>query len=428
MHEPATTLNEAPATDAPAPKPWYRRIPLYIQIVIGLVLGVVAGELLPQSWSVKLDVPARMLLQFLNAIASPLILIAVMKALITANVRGRLAGKMFFLLALNTVVAILVGLLVANVLRPGSHGAGASSSTQEAREVGGDIVAQLLTNIPSSLIGPLVTNNVIGVIIIAVTFGLAARRLDGPRKAKIVDALEIAFDLILVVLHWIITLVPLAVLCKVAFYVGTKGYAPFISLGWFIVAVIVALLLQATYYLLRVRLASWVPPLRLVKGTRDALAIAFSTGSSVVAMPVTYACLREKVGLREESASLGALVGSNFNNDGTALYEAMAALFVAQLIGVKLTLTHQAMVVLTSDVASVGAAGIPEAGLVTMTLVFSAVNLPTSYIALLLPVDWFLDRCRTAINVMGDMNVSCILDGKTPEARPHHDAALANLA
>jgi Na+/H+-dicarboxylate symporter len=133
-------------------------------------------------------------------------------------------------------------------------------------------------------------------------------------------------------------------------------------------------------------------------------------------MPVTYACLRENVGLREESASLGSLVGANFNNDGTALYEAMSALFVAQLIGQNLTLGQQLMVVLTSVVASVGAAGIPEAGLVTMTLVFRAVGLPIEYIAMLLTVDWFLDRSRTAINVMGDLNVSCLLDGKIPPA------------
>ncbi|MEO6437034.1 MAG: dicarboxylate/amino acid:cation symporter, partial [Tepidisphaeraceae bacterium] len=236
------------------------------------------------------------------------------------------------------------------------------------------------------------------------------------------------FDLILIVLHWIIALVPIAVFCKVAYVVGKDGFRPFLALGWFIVAVLVALLLQATYYLLRVKLASWVQPLRLLRGTRDALAMAFSTASSTATMPVTYACLRDRVGLREESASLGALVGSNFNNDGTALYEAMAALFVAQMIGVDLTLTQQALVVLTSVIASVGAAGIPEAGLVTMTLVFSAVHLPTGYIALLLPVDWFLDRCRTMINVMGDMNVSCVLDGKTPQRDPKPDVELAAVA
>src|SRR4051794_39118595 len=100
----------------------YARIPLYVKIVIALVLGVIAGELLPTRWAGKLDIPARMMLQFLGAVAPPLILVAVMKALITARVKGRLAGKMFFLLALNTVVAILVGLLVANVLRPGGDG------------------------------------------------------------------------------------------------------------------------------------------------------------------------------------------------------------------------------------------------------------------------------------------------------------------
>jgi DAACS family dicarboxylate/amino acid:cation (Na+ or H+) symporter len=135
-------------------------------------------------------------------------------------------------------------------------------------------------------------------------------------------------------------------------------------------------------------------------------------------MPVTFEALIEKVGLRESSASLGALVGSNFNNDGTALYEAMSALFVAQVLDIPLSLPQQLIVVLTSIVASVGAAGIPEAGLVTMTLVFTAVGLPTQYIALLVTVDWFLDRCRTAINVMGDMTVSALIDGKKRRIDP----------
>jgi Na+/H+-dicarboxylate symporter len=143
-------------------------------------------------------------------------------------------------------------------------------------------------------------------------------------------------------------------------------------------------------------------------------------------MPVTYACLREKVGLRERSASLGALVGANFNNDGTALYEAMAALFISQMLHQHLTLWQQILVMLTSVVASVGAAGIPEAGLVTMTLVLQAAKLPTEMNVLLLTVDWFLDRCRTTVNVLGDVNVSCLLDGTTRE--PHAVTAVAELA
>ena len=129
-------------------------------------------------------------------------------------------------------------------------------------------------------------------------------------------------------------------------------------------------------------------------------------------MPITFRALLDKIGLRESSASLGALVGSNFNNDGTALYEAMAALFIAQVLSLNLSFPQQLIVVITSVFASVGAAGIPEAGLVTMTLVFTSVGLPTEYIAILITVDWFLDRCRTAINVLGDMTVSALLDGK----------------
>src|SRR5207302_2858846 len=137
----------------------------------------------------------------------------------------------------------------------------------------------------------------------------------------------------------------------------------------------------AAYYMVRVRFGSWVRPGQLLLGTRDALVMAFSTASSTATMPITFDCLKDRVGLREESASMGALVGSNFNNDGTALYEAMAALFVSQMLaaqglGLELTLAQQLLVVVTSVIASVGAAGIPEAGLVTMTLVFTAVGLP----------------------------------------------------
>ena len=214
-------------------------------------------------------------------------------------------------------------------------------------------------------------------------------------------------------LRWIIEVIPIAVFGIVASIVGTKGFADFKALGWFVLAVIVALLLQACYYLLRVRLGSWVRPGQLLRGARDAMVMAFSTASSTATSPLTYACLKDKVGLREQSANLGALVGSNFNNDGTALYEAMAALFIAQMLGMDLSLGQQFTVVIMSVFASVGAAGIPEAGLVTMTMVFKAVALPTEYIAILLTVDWFLDRCRTVINMMGDMNIACLLDGKT---------------
>jgi Na+/H+-dicarboxylate symporter len=281
---------------------------------------------------------------------------------------------------------------------------------------------QFLENVPKSLLGPLTDDGkVIGVIFLALAVGLALRR-EKHRQLPVQEWIDLVLSVLVTILHWIIDLVPLAVFGLVASIIGGQGFAPFQALGVFIFAVLVALVLQASYYLLRVRMGSWVRPGALLSGCRDAMVMAFSTSSSTVTMPLTFECLHERVGLREKSASLGALVGANFNNDGTALYEAMAALFVSQLlaaqgVGAELDFGQQLMVVITSVVASVGAAGIPEAGLVTMTLVFSAVGLPPEYIALLLPVDWFLDRCRTVINVMGDMNVSCLLDGQTQEQR-----------
>ncbi len=403
-------------TDPPhqkrGPLAWWGAQPLYVRILIGVVVGVALGAVLGPPAKV-LEWPARMVLRALGALAPPLILVAVLQAILTAEIRGRLALRLGSLLVLNTAVAIGVGLLVANTLKPG---AGAHlAAPGRPLDVKGNLVSQLLDNVPDSLVRPFVDNNVIGVVLIAVAFGLAARRLDTQHRQRVTELVALGFSWILVVLHWLILLVPFAVLGKVASIVGTGGFRTFASLGWFVLSVLIALLIQASYYLLRIRFGSWVRPAELLRGTRDALVMAFSTASSTATMPVTYERLRFRVGLRERSASLGALVGSNFNNDGTALYEAMATLFVAQLLGLELSVTEQVIVALTSVLASVGAAGIPEAGLVTMTLVFTAVKLPTEYIPLLLTVDWFLDRCRTMINVMGDMNIACLLDGRARE-------------
>lgn len=395
-----------------------------------MLLGVGAGLVLGSA-AESLAIPSKLVLRLLGALAPGLILLAIIQALMEAKFEPGTAGRLMRLLALNTVVAIVVGLLVANVLQPGRWSAPLhQDAEQSAAHAAGkpDMLQQFLDNVPQSLLGPLTDNGkVLGVIFIALAFGIALRRVSQRPLRTVKDAVDIGLETLVAILHWIIDLVPFAVFGLVASIVGTKGFGPFRALGAFMLSVIVALILQAAYYLIRIRLGSWVRPGALLRGGSDALLMAFSTASSTVTMPVTFECLRSRVGLREKSASLGALVGANFNNDGTALYEAMAALFVSQMVsaqglGPQLSVLQQLMVVLTSVVASVGAAGIPEAGLVTMTLVFHAVGLPIEYIALLLPVDWFLDRCRTAINVMGDMNVSCMLDGQVQKSAAESEA------
>lgn len=418
--------------------------PLYLRIVWALVIGLAvgtalqfylhahsvpdlatAGDIERQAYEAAKDrvatiaavlgTPGDLVMRLLGALAPPLILLAVVHTLLKAEIPGRMRMRLVGLLLLNTLVAITIGLIVANVVQPGRWNElspEAASAAPAPQRIANPLV-QFLDNIPKSVLGPLGDEGkVIGVIFLAVAFGVALRKVEHPRKALVEDLLEIALGCYLLVLGWLVEIIPLAVFGIVARIVGEKGFSDFLALGAFVFAVLLGLSLQAGYYLARVRAGSWVRPVDLLRGCRDALVMAFSTSSSTVTMPVTFACLKDRVGLREESASLGALVGANFNNDGTALYEAMAALFISQMIGRQLGLPDQLMIVLTSVVASVGAAGIPQAGLVTMTMVFGAVGLPVEYIPILLTVDWFLDRCRTAINVMGDMNVSCLLEGK----------------
>ncbi len=392
----------------------WHETPLYMRIIGAVVLGVIVGLMLGTNAG-PLEIPSKLVLRLLGALAPPLILLAIIKALVEAKIEGRHARKLISLLLINTLVAIGIGLLVANVLKPGRWATLQPAAKTAAHSGPVDPLSLFLENIPKSVMGPLSDDGkVIGVVFLALAFGIAVRRVLHEPIRNIKDVIDLGMKCCIIVLHWLIDVIPLAVFGIIASIVGTKGFGEFKALGAFVLAVLTGLALQTVYYLVRVKFGSWVRPRDLVRGMRDALVMAFSTASSTATMPVTYACLTEKVGIRPQSASLGALVGANFNNDGTALYEAMSALFVSQMLGLDLTLGQQMMVVLTSVIASVGAAGIPEAGLVTMTLVFKAVALPTDYIAVLLTIDWFLDRCRTTVNVMGDTNVSCLLDGKTP--------------
>jgi Na+/H+-dicarboxylate symporter len=411
-----------------------RGIPLYLQIIIALVIAVVVGWFLGggnyaaehKDFIEHLAIPCELVLKALRALATPLILLAVLHAFMTTEIPGRAGRRLVWLLLTNTLMAIFIGLLVANVLQPGKWGqlAPPSAAAENVAKTL-DPWSLLRDTIPESIIKPLNDNNVIQLIVVALAFGIALRGIKAVQMAQgraeyvaIQDMLTMLFEAVIRILHWVIALVPFAVFGIVARTIALKGFEPFKALGALVIAVLLALFLQGCFYLTRVKLGSWVNPIQLLQGGSDALITAFSTASSTATMPLTFQGLIDKVGLRESSASLGALVGSNFNNDGTALYEAMAALFISQVINVQLSLPQQLIVVLTSIFASVGAAGIPEAGLVTMTLVFSSVGLPTEYIAILLTVDWFLDRSRTAINVMGDMTVSCLIDGKKAKTEP----------
>ncbi|MCU0734593.1 MAG: dicarboxylate/amino acid:cation symporter [Methylotetracoccus sp.] len=432
-------MTHTPSESTPdSARSWYgrwTRAPLALRILAGMVLGIVFGL----AWNLGADSQTaatrylldvgKLILRLLSMIALPLIFVAIIHALLAADVGARTAKRLAGLLLTNTFVAILIGLLVANLLQPGSQAMVTEPVVTALPEL--DLWDELKRKIPDSFFGSLVPHwdtgrqDIIPAILIALGLGIAIRRVRDKEAAEgrsgvqtIAELFETFYSIFLTALNWIVDLVPLAVFSIVAHVVATQGMKPFISLLGFVGAVLIALTLQTCYYLARVSLQSWVKPLAFLRGGSEALLTAFSTASSTASAPLNYKCLREKIGLREESAAMGALVGSNFNNDGTALYEAMGPLYIAQMLGQPIPMLQQPMVALMAVVASVGAPGIPEAGLVTMVLVFQTVGLPTEYVALLLPIDWFLDRCRTMVNVLGDMSVACVLDGNVRETQP----------
>lgn len=437
-------MGHAPTTPPSPPPPgiWglYHRTPLYVRILIALVIGLGVGLAMGRDAAIFKPI-SDIVLRFLGMLATPLIFCALTHSLLTAQISGRAFVRMLILLMINTVVAILVGLAVANVVQPGRWVTGDPQAEKsdaltrilesEKNAKDRDLSKTILEKFPESVLQPFVINDILPIIVIALAFGAALRIVRGHQQGAgesgyrtIEQALDTVFRCVMVMLHWVFHLVPLAVFAVVARVVGQKGFEPFYQLAGFVVAVLIALSIQAVYYLVRLRMSSWVRPKEFLRGASDALAMAFSTASSAATLPVTFECMVKKIGVREENASMGIMVGGTFNHDGTALYEAMAALFISQIIGQHLGFTDQLLIVIMAVFASVGAAGIPEAGLVTMVAVFKAVNLPPDMIPLLLTVDWFLDRCRTAINVMGDMSVTCILDGKSrhePTAFPTDD-------
>ena len=278
-----------------------------------------------------------------------------------------------------------------------------------------DLLVEL---IPMSVGDAFARNNLAQLVLLTLALGIGLAKIRNEQRARgetayraAVDLLTVGFELLMRVLLWVVALVPLAVFGVVASSVGQKeGLRVFQSLLWLVVVVLAGLACQVTWYLVQMMVFARISPWRFLRAASDVMASTFSTSSTAATMPITLGALTKKLGVSRESSQLAACVGTNFNNDGTALYQATAVLFMAQALGFSLGWTDQMLIVLTTLVASVGAGGIPSGSFVTLPLIFAAVGLPADKIPVLLTIDWFLDRCRTTSNVLGDMTVAVLLD------------------
>jgi Na+/H+-dicarboxylate symporter len=416
-------------------------LPLYQQVLIAVTGGALAGVVFgqePYLGGLRNDQLGRLglfVVSILKTIAIPLIFFAILDALIRTSLPLRQGGKLLIICLTNAAVAMTIGLGIMNSWQPGLQWYGHIEDLLHV--VPDKTVAVTLTPtehpledlaayIPRTIVNPFASNNVIGVVLFALVLGLFLRWAQkksghaGGTVDHFVKAIERIYAWLVTLLGWIILTVPFAVFGVVAQVVGKSGVGVFSALWTFLAAMMAGLLIHALIYY---PLTAWLfgnksPRVYIAEGA-DAIMTAVSCNSSLATVPVTLRCL-ERMKVSAQSSRLAACVGTNLNNDGITLYEAMAALFLAQALGFDLPMGKQVVIVVASVIAGAGVAGIPEAGMIVLPLVLTAAGLPDQIILAALPlimtVDWIIARARSGVNVMSDMLVAILLDrGKRVE-------------
>jgi len=441
------------------------RWPLYIRVVLGVVLGTLLGLLFGSKeivlgWTTAhLGVIAGLYIQLLTALATPLIFFAIVEAFVRTEISGRQGLKMFVICAVNIAVAFTIGLVILNVWEPGRVWKGKFSPSSEPLEGGSAPIAgtklpqldsankvslspleMARSHVPRSIAQPFMENMILTVAVLAILVGAALRSLkrtkddDLQMSLQALDRCIVAcFQIILKILAWVIELAPVAICLAVAGVVGAVGLSLFELVAAFFLTIAAALLLHSlVYYTLTAWLIGGTTPLQFFREGASAILTGFSLNSSLAAAPLTLKALHQ-LGISDSSARLSACIGTNFNNDGITLYEAMTALFIAQAAGLELSLFQQIAILLTALAGSMGVAGVPNSALIILTLVLKAARLPDETVQLALPIvysiDFLIARMRSGVNVMGDMQVAILLDAgaKSTEYRQPAAGSLAEL-
>ncbi len=405
--------------------PLRRRVPLLARLILGAGLGMVVGSVLGARVA-PLGELGVLVVRFLKALATPLVFLAIVDSLGRTELPLKQGLRLLLICALNTMVAGSLAIALATTLRPGIGvpsalfaGAPAAPVAPVAHPSPLGVLSEL---VPESVFGPMLKNEILSVVLLAILCGSALRRLRREQRGKAISELvEDGLAITTRLLGWLIELVPIAIFGVVAKVVGTAGFAVFLSLGQLVGTVALGLVLHvALYYSLLVFALAGRSPWAFWRAAGEALLTALGTGSSMATLPITLRTLEQKLGVNRGSARLAACIGTNFNNDGIMLYEVVAAIFVAQAAGITLSPEQLVSLALTSAVAAAGIAGVPEAGLITLSLVLSAADLPMAALPLLLTVDWLLGRLRAATNVASDLTIATVLDRFAPPEQEVH--------
>lgn len=399
-------------------RPWYRR--LHWQILVALVAGVVAGALGGAEMAGRVGWLGTLFITLLKMVVVPLVLASIISGIASVgsgSAFGRLFGKTLGFYVLSSLLAILTGLVLANLMRPGDGidlGSAKGQALPEGLSTPSSVPDLLLSMVPENIVAAAARADLLAVIVFSILLGIAVSGLpDGPRST-LISFFEAFFQAMLRLTGFVLAIAPIGVFGLVTRAVATFGLGAFRSMALYMAMIAFGLAIHFFVTLpVLLRFLGGIRPTVHYRRLTEPLTIAFSTSSSAATLPATIAAVEGKVGVSRKVSSFVLPMGATVNMDGTALYECAGVLFIAQALGVDLTIAQQAIVVLTALLASIGAAAVPSAGLVIIFIVLEAVGLRgpevEALVGFMLAVDRPLDMARTAVNVTSDTCAAAII-------------------
>ncbi|MDB2521374.1 dicarboxylate/amino acid:cation symporter [Flavobacteriaceae bacterium] len=411
-----------------------KKIPLHWSIMLGMILGVGVGALFttfeagPKLISDWVKPFGTIFINALKLIAMPLILGSLIKGVSDLKDISRLSqmgGRTIGIYIITTVVAVSIGLVMVNTLKPGASisedtrqelivayqsDAEEKQAVAQKQKDAGPLQA-LVDMVPDNIFKATTENgNMLQVIFFALFFGIGLILIPEEKSKPVKDFFDAFNEVILKLIDLIMLVAPYGVFALLAaLVVESPSLDLFRALGMYALTLVIGLILMGLFYLLSVRLFVKFKPKKFIEGIAPAQLLAFSTSSSAATLPVTMERVEEHLGVDEEVASFVLPIGATINMDGTSLYQAVAAVFIAQAFGMDLSLGTQLGIILTATLASIGAAAVPGAGMVMLVIVLGQAGIPEAGLALIFAIDRPLDMCRTVVNITGDASVSMIV-------------------
>jgi Na+/H+-dicarboxylate symporter len=406
---------------------------LWAQVLIGLVLGILVGSLLSpdadlvsreaaEGISNWLALPGRLFLGLITMVLVPLVFVSILQGLIAPQNSEQLRSiglKLAAFILATTVAAAILGVILAQMLQPGSYITGFEAvrtlpdvADPQTRLPLPDYLVNLIPVNPARSI---MNQDMLAIVILAILLGIASRQVARERIAGFFGFFQGLLEISMLIVKWAMYLTPYAVLGLSAQLIAEVGFSSITGMSIYMLTVILGLAGILLFYLLAIAVLAGSNPWAFLKAIAPVQLLAFSTSSSAAVMPLSIETATGKLGVPASRADLIIPLGATMNMAGTALYQAVAVLFLAQMVGVELSAAEITTVVATLVLSSIGAPGTPGVSIAILTTVVASLGIPIDGMVLILGVDRLLDMCRTVVNVTGDLTACALLKPKWAE-------------